>query len=104
VSVETSYIFSSDDLTVSSGPQPGSVAGPDGSVTAWTGFITVDGTSYTWMGAADVNGVVPPSATQESFEYTSTRSSFLLNVNGQVSLNVTFSNPITPTDLVSKSH
>ncbi|KAN0095547.1 DUF1793 domain containing protein [Hyaloscypha variabilis] len=85
------------------GPQPGPVAGSNGAVTAWTGFITVDGTSYTWMGAANVNGVVPPSVTQTSFEYTSTRSTFIMNVAGKISMNVTFLSPVTPNDLRRQS-
>ncbi|KAE9367621.1 DUF1793-domain-containing protein [Stipitochalara longipes BDJ] len=85
------------------GPQPGPVAGSNGAVTAWTGFINVDGTSYTWMGAANVNGVVPPSVNQTSFEYTSTRSTFIMNVAGKISMNVTFLSPVTPNDLQRQS-
>jgi hypothetical protein len=66
-------------------------------------LIKVDGTTYTWMGAANINGVVPPSVTQTSFEYTSTRSTFIMNVAGKVSMNVTFLSPITPTDLQRQS-
>ena len=86
-----------------SGPQPGPVAGSNGAVTAWTGFITVDGSSSTWMGAANVNGVVPPSVTQTSLEYTSTRSTFIMNVAGKVSMNVTFLSPVTPNDIRRQS-
>ena len=69
----------------------------------WTGFVKVDDTTYTWMGAASVNGVVPPSVTQESFEFTSLRSTFIMNVAGVVSMNVSFLSPITPTDLMRQS-
>jgi hypothetical protein len=55
------------------------------------------------MGAARVNGFVPPSVTQESFEYTSLRSTFIMNVAGVVSLNVTFLSPVTPKDLMRQS-
>ena len=55
------------------------------------------------MGAPLVNGVFPPSVTQESFEYTSARSTFIMNVAGIVSMNVTFLSPITPTDLQRQS-
>lgn len=86
------------------GPQPSSdVAGPHGSVTGWSGLIKVDGTTYTWMGAPEVNGVFPPVVTQESFEYTSQRSTFIMNVNGKISMNVTFISPLTPTDLMRQS-
>jgi hypothetical protein len=55
------------------------------------------------MGAANVNGIVPPSVTQTSFEYTSTRSTFIMNVAGKVSMNVTFLSTINPTDLQRQS-
>ncbi|ESZ97777.1 hypothetical protein SBOR_1838 [Sclerotinia borealis F-4128] len=86
------------------GPQPdNSVAGGAGSVTGWAGLIKVDGTTYTWMGAAGVNGVVPPSVTQDHMEYTSSRSTFLMNVAGKVSMNVTFLSPLTPDDIRRQS-
>jgi hypothetical protein len=88
---------------VNRGPQPGSVSGGAGSVTAWAGLIKVDGTAYTWMGAASVNGVIPPSVNQTRMEYTSTRSTFLMNVAGKVSMNVSFISPINPTDLKRQS-
>ena len=82
-----------------SGPQPAnSVAGSSGSVTGWAGIIKVDGTSYTWMGNPGAT-----SATQMSFEYTSTRSTFILDVVGKVSMNVTFLSPVTPSDLKRQS-
>ncbi|KAH6664891.1 hypothetical protein B0J14DRAFT_238768 [Halenospora varia] len=85
------------------GPQPGPVDGSNGAVTAWTGMIKVDGTSYTWMGAPNINGVSPTLVTQTSFEYTSQRSTFIMNVAGKVSMNVTFISPVTPTDLKKQS-
>jgi hypothetical protein len=79
------------------------VVGRNGAVTAWTGLIKVDGATYTWMGAPSVNGISPPTVQQNNFEYTSTRSTFMLNVAGKVALNVTFMNPISPTDLKRQS-
>jgi hypothetical protein len=55
------------------------------------------------MGAANINGVVPQSVTQTSFEYTSTRSTFIMNVADKVSMNVTFLSPITPKDIRRQS-
>lgn len=85
------------------GPQPGPVAGTNGAVTGWAGLIKVDGTSYTWMGAPVVNGVAPTLVSQDSFEYTSQRSTFMMNVAGKVTMNVTFISPVTPTDLQKMS-
>ena len=85
------------------GSQPGSVAGANGAVTGWAGLIKVDGTTYTWMGAANINGVVPPSVTQVSAEYTSLRTTFIMSVAGKVSMNVTFVSPVTPNDLQRQS-
>lgn len=59
------------------------------------GIIRVDGQSYTWFGAPlDVPGTV----TQNSFEYTSTKSIFSLSVGTTVGLKVTFLSPVTPSD------
>lgn len=74
-----------------------------GQVTGWAGLIRVDGKTYTWLGQPSVNGQFPPSVTQIAFEYTSTRSSFTMNVAGKVSMNVTFLSPITPTDIMRQS-
>lgn len=71
-----------------------------GQVTGWTGIIRVDGTSYTWLGAPTGTGGV---ADQTSFEYTSTRSSFILSVAGKVEMNVTFLSPLTPEDFKRQS-
>ncbi|TVY85335.1 Glutaminase A [Lachnellula suecica] len=64
-----------------------------GQIAAWTGMIRVDGTTYTWMGAPG-----PQSVTQKSFEYTSTKSIFTMDVGGVVEMNITFLSPITPDD------
>lgn len=64
-----------------------------GQVTAWTGMIRVDGTTYTWMGDPG-----PQSVTQTAFEYTATRSMFTMDVGGLVEMNITFLSPLTPSD------
>jgi hypothetical protein len=55
------------------------------------------------MGAPKVYDIVPPSVEQTSFEYTSERSTFIMNVANKTSMNVTFISPITPTDLKRQS-
>ena len=45
---------------------------------------------------------LPPVVNQTSFEYTATRSIFVL-VAGAVNLNVTFLSPVFPTDLKRQS-
>lgn len=55
------------------------------------------------MGAPGFNGNIPPSVTQDHMEYTSARSTFLMSVDGKVSMNVTFLNPVTPDDLKRQS-
>ncbi|TAQ86070.1 hypothetical protein B7494_g5616 [Chlorociboria aeruginascens] len=85
------------------GLQPGAVAGSTGAVTGWAGLIKVDGTLYTWMGAPTVSGSLPPSVTQESAEYTSERTTFIMNVDGLISMNVSFLSPITPNDFERQS-
>ncbi|KAI0024147.1 glutaminase GtaA [Xylariomycetidae sp. FL0641] len=68
-------------------------------VTAWTGFVRVDGTAYTWMGAADLADAV----TQTAFSYTATRSTFVMKIEDKVEMNITFMSPVTPTDLKRQS-
>ncbi|TVY25220.1 Glutaminase A [Lachnellula hyalina] len=65
-----------------------------GQVAAWTGMIRVDGTTYTWMGAP----TGPALVTQTSFEYTSTKSVFTMDVGGLVEMNITFLSTLTPDD------
>lgn len=68
-------------------------------ITGWAGFIRVDGTAYNWLGA-------PPGAdlvNQTEFSYTSTRSSFVMNVADKVEMNITFLTPVTPNDLKRQS-
>ncbi|KAH8671259.1 glutaminase GtaA [Xylariales sp. PMI_506] len=71
-----------------------------GQVTAWTGLIRVDGIPYTWMGAP---ANYPTVVNQVAFSYTSTRSTFLMEVANKVSMNITFLSPVTPTDLMRQS-
>lgn len=71
-----------------------------GQILGWTGLIRVDNTSYTWMGAP---APLPTVVTQTSFEYTSTRSTFVMEVAGLVEMNITFLSPVTPTDLKRQS-
>ena len=66
----------------------------------WTGLIRVDKKSYIWMGAPiEARTVV----NQISFEYTSTRSTFIMDVAGVVEMNITFLSPVTPGDLKRQS-
>lgn len=69
-----------------------------GQVTGWAGMIRVDGSAYTWMGAPG-----PTSVNQTSYEYTSTKSIFTMNVGDKVEMNITFLSPITPNDLKRQS-
>jgi uncharacterized protein (DUF608 family) len=46
---------------------------------------------------------VGPLVEQKSFEYTSTRSIFTLDVGGKVELKVTFLSPVVPDDLMRSS-
>ena len=62
-------------------------------------MIRVDGATYTWMGAPNPQ---PTLVTQKSFEYTSTRSTFMMSA-GAVDMNITFLSPLTPTDLKRQS-
>lgn len=63
-------------------------------------MIKIDGgDAVTWMGAPQG----PSVATQNSFEYTSTKSIFTLSVDSKVGLNVTFLSPVEPTDLRRQS-
>ena len=66
----------------------------------WTGMIRVDSEAFTWMGAP-VPG--PSAVTQVAFEYTSTRSIFVMDVAGVVQMNITFLSPVTPMDLKRQS-
>jgi len=71
-----------------------------GQILGWTGLIRVDNVVYTWMGAP---APLPTLVNQVSFEYTSTRSTFIMDVGGLVTMNVTFLSPVNPTDLKRQS-
>jgi hypothetical protein len=43
------------------------------------------------------------NANQVAFEYTSTKSIFTIEVDGKVSMNITFLSPVHPTDLERQS-
>ncbi|EIW78712.1 DUF1793-domain-containing protein [Coniophora puteana RWD-64-598 SS2] len=70
-----------------------------GSFLGWTGYVAVDGTVYTWMGAPAVPNLSPALAVQKSMTYTSTQSTFVLSA-GPIDLTVNFLSPVEPTDLV----
>ncbi|KAJ7636292.1 hypothetical protein FB45DRAFT_1055754 [Roridomyces roridus] len=72
-----------------------------GKVAAWTGFVSVDGQQYKFLGGAGVGDVPFTTATQKSFNFTSTQSIFVLSA-GPVDLTVTFLSPVE-TDLVKLS-
>ena len=63
-------------------------------------MLRVDNVSYVWMGAPPGVGQV---MNQTAFEYTSTRSTFTMNVNGEVELKAKFLSPVTPDDLMRSS-
>ncbi|KAJ7356633.1 hypothetical protein DFH08DRAFT_770718 [Mycena albidolilacea] len=73
-----------------------------GRITAWVGFVRVDGISYTFLGAPVVDGANFTKATQKSFSFTSTQSTFVLSA-GPVDVTATFLSPVEPTDLVKQS-
>lgn len=58
----------------------------------------MDGTSYTWLGDPG-----PQAVSQTAYDFTSTRSSFTMDVAGKVSMNITFLSPVTPNDLKRQS-
>lgn len=45
----------------------------------------------------------PSLVTQLSYEYTSTRSTFVMDVGGLVNLRITFLSPVNPDDLMRQS-
>ncbi|TRM67680.1 hypothetical protein BD626DRAFT_104598 [Schizophyllum amplum] len=72
-----------------------------GGITAWAGFITVDGKPFSFMGtpAADADF---EKAVQKSVEITSTQSIYVMTAD-TVDLTVTFLSPVEPSDLVKQS-
>jgi hypothetical protein len=55
------------------------------------------------MGDPVINGIRPTHVDQESVEFTSQRTTFIMNVAGKVSMNVTFISPVQPNDLKRQS-
>lgn len=45
----------------------------------------------------------PPEVEQVSLEYTSTKTIFIMNVDGKVQMSITFMSPVYPTDLRRQS-
>lgn len=55
------------------------------------------------MGQPKIGDDFPTNVEQTSFEYTSQRSTFIMNIVGKVSMNVTFISPVAPKDLKRQS-
>ncbi|KAJ2905513.1 hypothetical protein MKZ38_005157 [Zalerion maritima] len=70
-----------------------------GSIVGWEGLVRVDGKAYNWMGSAFDEEMVD----QVAFEYTSTRSTFTMEVNGTVGMRVNFLTPVTADDIKRQS-
>ena len=62
-------------------------------------MINVDGANYQWMGIPGAS----QNVSQTSFSYTSTRSTFIMDVDGVVQMNITFFSRIKPNDLRRQS-
>ena len=60
---------------------------------AWTGLVRVDGRTYTWLGAPDVDGEI---AEQTAFEYTASKSVFTIGAGGKVEVRASFVSPLAP--------
>ncbi|KAJ3971497.1 hypothetical protein EV361DRAFT_799932 [Lentinula raphanica] len=73
-----------------------------GSILGWAGFVKVDGVAYSFLGAPAVSGATFSQATQQSFSFTSTQSTFVLSA-GPIDVTVKFLSPVEPTDLVKQS-
>ncbi|TDL28683.1 DUF1793-domain-containing protein [Rickenella mellea] len=73
-----------------------------GSTLGWAGYIRVDGDVYNFLGDPNVPGATALKAVQKSFQFTSTRSIFVMEA-GPVDLTVEFLSPVEPNDLVLQS-
>jgi hypothetical protein len=69
-----------------------------GQIMGWQGFIALNGSVYNWMGAGG-----SPNVTQTSLEYTSSKSTFTFDVDGKITMVVTFLSPVYPNDLLRQS-
>ena len=65
----------------------------------WEGLVRVDGEVYNWMGDNFGQAMVD----QVAFEYTSTRSTFTMDIAGKVGMKVNFLTPITADDDMRQS-
>ncbi|KAF9268096.1 DUF1793-domain-containing protein [Marasmius fiardii PR-910] len=74
----------------------------NGRTLGWAGFVRVDGKAYSYLGDPQTNGSPFEKATQKSFEFTSTQSTFVLSA-GPVDLTVKFLSPVEPSDLARQS-
>lgn len=61
-------------------------------------MIRVDGKAFQWMGKPGVQNVEQVSA-----DFTSTKTTFVMDVGGKVEMTVTFLSPVTPNDLMRQS-
>ncbi|KAJ4001755.1 hypothetical protein F5050DRAFT_1560073 [Lentinula boryana] len=73
-----------------------------GQILGWAGFVNVDGTSYSFLGAASVASANFTKATQKSANFTATQSTFVLSA-GSVDLTVRFLSPVEPSDFTKQS-
>ncbi|KAJ4485249.1 hypothetical protein J3R30DRAFT_3282874 [Lentinula aciculospora] len=78
-------------------------------VLGWSGLLRVDGILYEWLGSAIEgvgitinNNATAKAVTLQSYQVTPTRSVLSLQA-GAMDINVTFLNPIEPSDLVLQS-
>ncbi|KAI0343878.1 hypothetical protein BDW22DRAFT_1314881, partial [Trametopsis cervina] len=74
---------------------------PLGNILEWYASIRVDGVAYKLLGEADLPNV--RGASQKSFIFTPTQSSYILDCGGKVNAEVMFVTPIEPTDPVRLS-
>ncbi|ATY65800.1 glutaminase GtaA [Cordyceps militaris] len=68
-------------------------------IQGWQGFIKVDGKTYNWMG----NHPSTDYANQTAQSYTSTKTTFVMDVGGQVELTISFLSPVFPKDQMRQS-
>jgi hypothetical protein len=72
-----------------------------GQILGWTGLVSVDGSTYIWMGSPD--SLNAQNVDQLSYNYTSTSSIYVLSVDDKIQLTATFLSPITPDDFKRQS-
>ncbi|POR32405.1 Uncharacterized protein TPAR_07390 [Tolypocladium paradoxum] len=68
-------------------------------IQGWQGFVRVDGKAFNWMGGAPG----APNVDQVSLEYTSTKTIFVMNVDGKVQMKIKFMSPVYYNDLRRQS-